>query len=230
MLITTKNYTTTVNADVLSQAKKNKVRECDELEKGHYVAYVDEGGETFDVSITLNSKQEITRHTCDCFNNGTFCRHKVALVMHLTTGKAKKEKVVIVKKKVSKTDSLLESVDQNELKEWVKELINKNKDIELSFDHKFTAMELITPTQVIDTINTALKAVIGRKREIDLTQLKKIVELWEQTLSPTISQYIDDISNEKAFLNINAIVKTCFDITETYFINSNKVTKFIEKK
>lgn len=229
MLVTTKNYTTAVSADVLSQAKKNKVRECDELEKGNFVAYVDEGSETFDVSISINSKQEITRHACDCFNNGTFCRHKVALLMHLTTGKAKKEKVVIVKKKASKIDSLLESVDQSELKEWVGELISKNKDIELSFVHKFSKKALTNPQQVIETINETLKAIVGKKRDIDLTQLKKMVELWEQTLSPLVSQYIDDVTNEHAFLNIHVMTEACLEINEKYFLTSNRIVKFIEK-
>src|SRR5271156_4676146 len=104
MVLTLKNYAAALPADLLLQAKKNKVRECDETEKGHFVAYVDDGNESFDVSLTIKAGNEITHHTCEC-NSGVFCRHKAALIAHIANGKKVKE-IVTVKKKDSKADTL----------------------------------------------------------------------------------------------------------------------------
>ncbi len=74
MALTLKNYATTLSQDLLLQAKKNKVRECDETEKGHFVAYVDDAKESFDVSLTVRAGSEITKHTCECNNTSSICR------------------------------------------------------------------------------------------------------------------------------------------------------------
>jgi hypothetical protein len=49
MTLTLKNHLATLPADLLQQAKKNTVCECDETEKGHFVAYADDGSDNFDV-------------------------------------------------------------------------------------------------------------------------------------------------------------------------------------
>jgi len=227
MPLTLKNYTTTLAPDLLALAKKNKVRECDETEKGHFVAYVDEGNESFDVSLTIRTGNEITQHTCECNSASSFCRHKAALIVHIADGKKVKD-VVKVKKKESKADTLLEDIDRDALKEWVRNLISKNKDVELSFIHHFSAKEQLTPEEVIKIINDAVKAVAGNKKAIDLTQLKKIVELWSEMLAPIAEHYQANVTNEKAFLNFHTMLETCIAFQFKVDSASNKIPKFIE--
>nr|WP_288810210.1 hypothetical protein [uncultured Sphingobacterium sp.] len=50
----------------LTQAKKLIFRELEEFErKGNFVAYVDEGEESYDVNIQLD-KDNVIGHSCDC--------------------------------------------------------------------------------------------------------------------------------------------------------------------
>ena len=227
MALTLGNYATALSPDLLQSAKKNKVRECDETEKGHFVAYVDEGKESYDVSVTLNAKNEITKHTCECDSPGTLCRHKTALIIFIAEGKKTKTNVK-VKKKEGKTDTLLDEIDLNELKSWVKSLISKNKDIELAFIHHFSAKALLTPIEVAKIITDGVKAVVGNKKSADVTQIKKLVELWEQTLKPVSEYYSANITNEKAFLNFHTMLETCLEFYYKINTTSTRISKFIE--
>jgi hypothetical protein len=49
MVLIFKNYAITLPQDLLQQADKNTVRKCDETEKGHFVAYADNGNDSIDV-------------------------------------------------------------------------------------------------------------------------------------------------------------------------------------
>lgn len=227
MALTLKNYTTILPADLLAQAGKNKVRECDETEKGQFVAYVDDGSDSFDVSVTLRAGNEITGHTCDCSSKAKICRHKAALIIHIAEGKKPKE-VVKVKKKESKAGSLLDDVDPNKLKEWVKSLIEKNKDIELSFVNYFSAKKQLTTAEVASMIIDSVKAVAGNKKAIDLTQLKKIVGLWAEMLEPVAEDYRSNVTDEKAFFNFHTMLETCLSFQFRVASASNKISKFID--
>jgi len=228
MALTLKNYAATVSPDLLLQAKKNKVRECDETEKGHFVAYVDDGNESFDVSVTIGADGEIIKHTCECNNSLGFCRHKAALIVHIANGKKTKEGVKI-KKKESKAEAMLEDIDANRLKEWVRGLIGKNKDIELSFIHYFSVKNQLTPAEVTKIVNDAVKAVISNKKTIDLTQLKKLVDLWSEMLAPVLEHYRANVTDERSFLNFHEMLETCIVFQAKIESGSNKIPKFIEE-
>lgn len=227
MELTFKNYATKLSKDLLLLAKKNKVRECDETEAGRFVAYVDEGSESFDVSLTVKVGNKIALHTCDCDSNINFCRHKAALLIHLAAGKKTKEPIKI-KKKQSKAEALLETAGPNELKAWVKELMEKNKDIELSFIHHFSVKEQLTPAEVTKITHDAIKAVVGNKKNIDPTQLKKLVELWSQVHAPVITDYLENPTDEKSFLNLHTMLETCLAFRLKADTNSNRILKFVE--
>jgi len=228
MALTLKNYATTLPSDLILQAKKNKVRECDETEKGHFISYVDDGDESFDVSLTVRTGNEIIMHTCECNSKGSFCRHKVALIIHVAEEKKPKE-IVKVKKNENKVDALLDDIDPDGLKEWVKGLISKNKDIELSFINYFSAKKQLTPAEVAKIVTDAVKAVAGNKRAIDLTQLKKIVELWSEMLGPVAEDYHAGVTNEKSFLNFHTMLEACIDFQFKVDSGSNKISKFIDE-
>ncbi|MFI5137602.1 MAG: SWIM zinc finger domain-containing protein [Sphingobacteriales bacterium] len=227
MELTLKNYAIRLSKDIILLAKKNKVRECDETEKGHFVAYVDEGGESFDVSLTVKTGNKIALHTCDCDSNVSFCRHKAALLIHLATGEKTKDTVKI-KKKRSKAEALLEATGPDELKAWVNELIGKNKDIELSFVHHFSVKEQLTPPEVTKITQDAIKAVAGNKKTIDLTQLKKLVELWSQMHAPVITHYQENPKDEKSFLNFHTMLESCLAFQVKADTSSNRIPKFVD--
>src|SRR5581483_9954836 len=133
-----KNYKKVLPADLIKQAKKSNVRECDEDTKGHFQAYVDEREDSFDVSIIINSEGEITGHNCDCKGRINFCRHKVALLLFLENGNKSAAQKIKSTKKVPAFEILLEDMDTQKLKDWVRSLLAKNKELELAFVHQFS--------------------------------------------------------------------------------------------
>jgi len=227
MELTLKNYATALSKDLILLAQKNKVRECDETEKGHFVAYVDEGNESFDVSLEIAAGDKISAHACDCGAKISFCRHKLALLMQIAAGK--KEKITIkAKKKGNNAEALLEDADLDQLKGWVKGLIGKNKDIELAFVHHFLPKEQLSPAEVIKITHNAIKAVVGSKKAIDQTQLKKLVELWTEMHAGVITQYRQNPVDEKAFLNFHTMLDSCLDFRAKIASASNRIPKFVE--
>lgn len=67
----------------LSKAAKTTVREFEEDKKNNFVCFVDDGKESYDVQITLNSSSEIAQISCDC-GGEEFCIHKIALANHIS--------------------------------------------------------------------------------------------------------------------------------------------------
>jgi uncharacterized Zn finger protein len=65
------------------QARKLVFRELEEVEsKGNYVAYVDEGDDSYDINIQLD-KDVIVAHSCDCERRDSYCIHQLAILMQL---------------------------------------------------------------------------------------------------------------------------------------------------
>ena len=228
MEISLKHFKTILSKELLKQSEKNKVRECDETEKGHFVSYVDEGDESFDVSLTISSDGEVTEHTCDCKNGNIFCIHKASLLTHISTGKKLKH-FIKPKKKISESETLLEETGLTELKEWVRDLLAKNKDIELAFIHYFSAKNHeYTTEEVVKLTTEAIKAIVKNKKNIDPTQSKKLIELWTEIHAPVVQNYLANIADENSFLNFHAVTETCCLFQLKININSNKIPKYIE--
>lgn len=126
------------NKNKLKQAQKLRVRDIDKIEKNTYVAYVDEGEDSYDVQIEFDAKKNIKATQCDC-DTGGVCIHIVALALFISENKT--EKTVVKKainKKLSETDQILETIDNDTLKIWVSEILNSNKEIAFLFKNKFS--------------------------------------------------------------------------------------------
>jgi hypothetical protein len=228
MDLTIKNYQTVLSKELLKHAEKTKVRECDEIEKGRYVAYVDEGAESFDVSLVISSKKEVVEHSCECKNSNPFCRHKAALLLYVAGAKKAKAEVK-AKKKVSKSEALLEDIDPNDLKLWVKEVLKKNKDIELAFVHFFSErQQQLTPESAITITYDAIKAVAGNKKNVDPTLLKKLVDLWTEVHTPIVNYYHANVADENAFHCFHTVLETCLLYNSNINTSSNRITKYVE--
>jgi hypothetical protein len=228
MELSLKNYTTILAKELLKLAAKNTIRECDEVEKGYYVAYVDEGAETFDVSVTILKNGEVKDTLCDCANNQHFCRHKTALLMHIA-GEKKVRKQVTVKAKISKSEPLLDDASLHELKDWIRNVLQKNPDLELAFIHHFTTKhQQFTPQDIVKITQDALKAVVKNKKNLDPTLLKKITDLWTELHAPVIAQYQADAINESQFLNLHTLLECCLRIHRSLNVNSKKIISYVD--
>ncbi len=228
MEISIANYTTALPKALLSKAAKLAVRECDETEKGHFVAYVDEGEESYDVSLTLTPKGVVAAHTCDCKKGNSFCGHQAALLVQLAKGKQVKA-VSKVKAKLNKAEALLETAGEVELKVWIRELLARNKDIELAFVHHFSAKQHeYTPEEAAQITRDAIKAVVKNKRTIEISELKRIVDLWTGIHAPIVQQYQAAAAEEAAFNNLHAVIKSCVEFNGKTNNTSTKIPKYIE--
>ena len=226
--ITLTNYSSLFSADLQKKAKATKVRECDEVDKNCFVAYVDDGTETFDVTIKIGKGKVVEKHDCDCGGTAPFCKHKLALLQHIDAD-PKPEKKVRKVAKLSPTALLLESADIEKLKLWVLELIKKNKDIELSFLHHFSEeKKKYTPEEIREISLQAVKVVVGRRKNIEAGEVKKIVDVWTTIHKPIIDDYISDVSDKNEFLNFDAIINIVFTQQIFYVVSSNKFFKYIE--
>lgn len=228
MAITQKNHLTALSPAILRQARKHKVRECDEIKKNHFVAYVDDGDESYDVSLTFKSKGDVTEHACDCGDTAPFCSHKAALLIHIANDKKPAKQVKVVKK-ANPTDILLAEVHPDQLKTWIKSLMEKNKDIEISFINNFKAVEKFTPDEITKRISEVVKAVAGRKKHLEKSEIKKVLALWTDSLQPIVNEYQDNVSNENAFLNFHFMLDTylSYDFAPTAYTNNSQSGKFV---
>ncbi len=232
MEISLQNYTTTLAKTFLAKAAKLVVRECDETEKGHFVAYVDEGDESYDVSLTLSAKGLVTGQSCDCKKGQTFCLHKGALLLHLAekgkTPVAKKSKAT-PKSKLPPSVQLLAEVEELPLKAWVQEVLLRNKDLEMAFVHHFTAQQRqYTPKEVEQITKDAIKAVVKNKRTVDTSELKRIVELWTDVHAVIVKQYLEGVADENNFANLQTLIDCCLAFDKRTNNNSNKISRYIE--
>ena len=227
MEISLSDFKTKISKEIVASANKKVVRESDEVEKGKFVAYVDDGKESHDVTIEID-KQLLTSSSCDCKNGKTICVHKIALMLHIAEQKNIPTKTTR-KIKVSKVDLLLNEISHQELIQWAKSLFEKNKDLLLSFENQFSVKANLTAEEIIKATNEAYKAVVKNKKSVDLTQLKKVVELWATIHEPIVKNYCNNISDENYFNCFDAVIATCKTIDDGVYINSSKVASYIKK-
>lgn len=225
---------------LIKGASKSTVRECDETSPNHFEAYVDEGDKSFDVSLDLDAEKTLIDHSCDCGKRSGICKHTIAVLLHLAADKEKKGKgskssalkpAKIGKKgaEISKAQQLLDSLDRSELAAWVSTLLQKTKDIELAFLHHFDTQTNLSPEQVQQLTNDAVKSVLQRKKKADASEVKKIVDLWKQVHAPVLSAYQTNPNNLDTFDNLHTLLQSCLECHSNMFATGNRITSYLEK-
>jgi hypothetical protein len=228
MELTLKNYKQILNKELIKKAEQNKVRECDEVKKGCYQAYVDEKEATYDTFLEVNSKGDIKEHHCDCRNITDFCHHQIALLLFVA-----KEKKVVAKlsasRKVDPLVMLMNEVDPEALKVWLLDLFTKNEALALTFSYHFSPkQELYKVVDVMKITLGAVKAVIKNRRNIDITEVKQIVELWAGLHEPIVTDYCTQLADEASFLKFHAITEACEAVQYKLNTSSSRFTKYQE--
>jgi hypothetical protein len=225
--ITFENFQDKVSKTIISKAKKLLTRDLEEVSPNKYLAYIDEGSQSYDVAIEFVNK-EIKSLTCDCENNIGMCVHKVTLVNFLK--KEKTVKSVAVKRKKSESELLLEQLDENSLRVWTQELFKKNKDIEFLFVNEFTKSEIVYDKKEVKAIiEKAIKSVIKSKKSIDNTELKRIIDVLEVSLKPVLKFAKENISLPETNDLLLSTYAELFDFNNRMFISGIKLIRFIEK-
>lgn len=226
LLITKDNYRKVIPPEFIKKAAGDVVRECDEISKGHFQAYVDEKDQSHDVSLTLNEQGEVTGHSCDCKNKKRFCRHKLALLLFISEGQKKTARKK-ARKKANPLELLVDEADPEQLKTWVKELLRNNKDLALAFtSHLSGKQKQYLPEEVAKLTLDAVKSVIRNRKKIEVSEAKKIVTLWEQVHKPIVEEYRARVTDKDAFLNFDALIEASEESEFMLHTSSNKLKKY----
>ena len=226
--LTLDNYQNIVTKVVFAKAKKLLARDIEEVASNKFIAYVDDENESFDVALEFEGRN-VLDVSCDCKNSNTFCVHKVTLLNFIKSKKP--EKSFPVKRKKTESEMLLNQLDANTLRLWANELFKKNKDIEFLFVNEFTKNEIqYTKEEVAKIIDKAIKSVIKNKKNIDATELKRIIDALEAALAPVTKFCKENIflpETNELFLFSNSLL---FEFHNNMFLNSIKMIRFIEKR
>ncbi|MEO8769958.1 MAG: hypothetical protein ABI402_07730 [Ferruginibacter sp.] len=229
MELSLSNFNTQLPKNLLKKAGKLTVRECDETEKGSFVAYVDELDKSYDVSLQTNITGVIESYTCDCVSRAVICKHVTALLIHIISRKPKKQVKEKVSSEAKKIESLIEATDQTALKEWLYELLLKNKDVAFSFTHRFSMTENdYTPAKVKSLSEEAAKSIVKNKKQVDLTQIKKLISMWTDIHAPIVKYYMANAADKDAFLIFHELLETCFSFHDSLHINSVRIPGYMK--
>lgn len=212
----------------LSKIKKLKVRDFDEQEKNNFVAYVDEGKESHDVQLITSGSQTYISSACDC-SAGGICDHQLALALYVTGG-TKKEKAPAKtpKKKLSETDRILESVDTTELKTWISEILNKNKDLAILFTSQFNKSTTVPDEEYIkNTIQQCITSVIGRRKTVETNEAKKVADLLNLSLNPILESVLSKHTPDNYQL-FKVIISELENFNFKYHISGVKIVRLTE--
>ena len=228
-VLTFENYKDKIATTILKKAEKLVVRDLDEENPNHFIAYVDEGDVSFDVSIIINAKKEIISTACDCDNISKMCIHKIAFLNFFLSKKTTKTKI-IRKKKLSETEELIQNTSENELKIWVLNLFKTNKDLELLFKAEFNKTSISYDTKSVKIIiDTSIKSIIKNRKNIDTSEITKIVKLLEVSLLPVINYTKDTISLLETHSLLYFIYNEIIDFHNRIYSSSIKLIRLYEK-
>ncbi len=173
----------------INKAKKFSIREFEETEKNRFVCFVDDETESYDVSLVINSKSEITGYSCECGSND-FCLHVLAMGIFMLENKTAKTVPKGAKKKISEAELAMEDLNSEELKTWLLDFFKKNKDAEMQFMLSFGQKKKdFSETEISELIKNTVTSVAGKRKSLTAPEVKKLVDLLTKALEP-VEQYL----------------------------------------
>ena len=217
-----------ISKSVLKEAIKKIVRELDENPKGIFVAYVDDGNQSHDVQLETDATGEISKHQCDCESKNNFCVHKVAVVLKITNATNTKTKAKPKTKKLNANEKTMQTIDVDELKNWVLSLVASNKEIELAFAQRFAELKNHYSAKEIEKLTLdAVKALLNKRKQPETSELKKIVQLWNTLHKPIVDSYIANITNSEYEHYIIEIINSCLMMNESFRTSNAAVPTYV---
>lgn len=164
--------------------KKLKVRELDEEAKGVFVAFVDEGKESYDVHISIDDNDELTKNECDCENRKP-CSHQAFLAEFILNKKQKSAENTKQRstKKLPEYCSIVDSLDELELKNWLKSYLDSNKNVRFEFLLQFK--EITFSAEALEqNIMEAISSTTNNRKKLDQLQIKNLLNIFDKLNRP----------------------------------------------
>ncbi len=226
-LLNLKTFAKNIATNKLKQSSKIIIRDIYEEPKNRFIAYADDKDVSYDVCIEIDENEDVLDNDCDCEVKG-LCVHRIAFMVYLSERKVKPKQARA--KKLTPTETLVNSLDINILKNWVNDLLKKNKDLEFLFTTEFAInTEEYTKAKVKLLIDSSIKSVIKTRKNVETNELKKIIDLFEITLKPVIEFCIDDLSNPDKLEIVLFIFDELSAFDNKIYSSSIKVIRFKEK-
>lgn len=219
-----------IPASMLKKASLLKVRECDEESKGRFVAYIDEGESSFDVALELQPDGTASIMQCECNADGKICRHVAALLLHLSNDKKPTPQKKVKKAKQQAFELLLQDIDPTTLRQWLHEILSKNKDIQLSFTRHFTsANRIFNPKDAASLAQEGRKAILKNRRKAHVSEIKKLTELWDSLFAPLLEQSLKEISSYQGFELLDSLIGAVIEQQYNFQHTGTQILKYLQK-
>lgn len=198
----------------------------EEEEANKYIAFVDSGNESYDVLLKFDDKNEIILHKCDCPNEYFFCEHKAAVLIAIIEQKGTKR---IKLKKKSIVDEMVLNQSQEEVNNWVINLLKENKSLLLAFQLHFSPVhELPDPKKFVEQLENVVKSELGRKRSPEKSELKQLISHWDKFSTPLfekIATHFDDKKiQELTICFLDTLLKYLFEFKS----GNNQIERYIQ--
>jgi uncharacterized Zn finger protein len=166
----------TILARGLSYFRNERVQEPEELRAGEY-EFIVEGSEDYNVRIKT-TKGTITEYVCNCpYDMGPVCKHVVAAIFYLQNeelelgDQVKKPQRKVIKKRktvADKVNDLLNKIPHEELKEFILEKTEREKNFRDMFIASFAHYnDGESKTFYVNQIKSILKSASDRHGFID---------------------------------------------------------------
>lgn len=219
----------------LTKASKLPVRELEEEPKGYFIAFVDEGEHSFDVSIVCVDTKVIET-TCDCTSTETTCMHKLAVLLQLSSKSADATPLTATtakstgrKRKISESEELLLQLDKAAIVGWLVEVFKKNKPLEQQLLLTLSTNEVqYTALQVKEIMEQTIKSVAGRRKTLEGANIKKLMDLLAIAFQP-INQFVTvNINKEIAYEIFVVVVETMTNFERNIRTYSKKIDAFYD--
>jgi hypothetical protein len=226
--ITSKNFKTKLDSELIKKSQRCTVRECDEVNPSDFESYVDERDKSYDVKLHLE-KGAVINSTCECGSNLLFCQHKIALLAFIAKGTKSVPKVAVAKR-IDPLKQALEQADPEQIRDWILRTLKKNKDLSIAFLNEFSdKSKNYTPEEINALTQDAVRAVIGKRRKAEVSEVKKIIDLWMELHKPILDQYFAEPANEDTFKQVHALIDTVIEYKYRILTSSKRFDTYFKQ-
>lgn len=210
-----KDFERYIKTDILKRARKyykdKKIISLEQGQNGFFTAKVD-GTHTYDVSLRINNKGEISDIVCSCpYEHGGYCKHITAVLLSIS----------------SKYDQLYSGNSSSE----IKKLINQYKRIsEYAVETDIPEEEkvhIIPELRVLSNNNLYYSLKIGRTKMYVISDILKLKNFFKYNYSHKYGKDLDFVHSynaidEKSHKLLNLTYTFYYSQTDYYIYSSKK--------
>jgi hypothetical protein len=217
------------------KAARLRVRECDQVATGHFMAYVDEADQSRDVQLECDANGLVTAASCDCGRGeGRLCEHIAAVVLHIAAAPAGSNGTPARKggrkARPDPVAQLLDTVPPDALRQWMGERLAKDREWQLAFLQHFAPQtDAPTPEAMLALTQDARKAVLKNRKKAEPSEAKRIVDAWKTIHDPYVRRYLDDLTSPEAFAGFHAVLCAVDETAGTIHTSSTRLTGYLRE-